>query len=128
AAPSCTPFLVTPAHPSYSSGHSGLSGASAAVLAAYFGSDAIPFSFSSDSLPGVTRSYVSFSQALQECSDSRVYAGIHWRFDVAVGQATGLEVGNYIVTHRLLPASRGHGEGGDDGTAVLAAPSAVTLG
>ena len=32
----------------------------AAVLADFFGTDAIPFSFSSDSLPGVTRSYPSF--------------------------------------------------------------------
>src|SRR5204863_9601076 len=95
AGPAWASFLITPAHPSYSSGHSGLSGASAAVLAAFFGSDAVPFSFSSDSLPGVTRSYASFSAAVQECSDSRIYAGIHWRFDVAVGQAMVNEVAHY---------------------------------
>jgi hypothetical protein len=106
------PFLVTPAHPSYSSGHSGVSGASAAVLAAFFGSDAIPFTFSTDSLPGVTRSFTSFSATAQECSDSRVYAGIHWRFDVQTGQAIGNGVGDYVVTHFLLPASE---EGDDDG-------------
>src|SRR5205807_458306 len=36
-----TPFLVTPNHPSYNSGHSGVSSGAAAVLAAFFGSDAI---------------------------------------------------------------------------------------
>jgi membrane-associated phospholipid phosphatase len=112
-----TPFLVTPAHPSYNSGHSGISAASAAVLAAFFGSDAVPFSLSSDSLPGVTRSYASFSAAVQEVSDSRVYAGIHWRFDVQAGQLMGNEVGDYIVTHFLLPASRSDDEGGDAATA-----------
>src|SRR5207253_6469464 len=61
ADPNWTPFLVTPAHPSYNSGHSGISGAAAAVLAAFFGTDAVSFSLSSDSLPGVTRSYASFS-------------------------------------------------------------------
>jgi hypothetical protein len=82
ADPNWTPFLVTPNHPSYCSGHSGVSSGAATVLAAFFGTDNISFSLSSDSLPGVTRSYTSFSQAAQEASDSRVYAGIHWRFDV----------------------------------------------
>jgi membrane-associated phospholipid phosphatase len=125
ADPAWTPFLVTPAHPSYNSGHSGISGAAAAVLAAFFGTDAIPFSFSSDSLPGVTRSYASFSAAAQEVSDSRVYAGIHWRFDVQAGQVMGNEVGDYIVTHFLLPASRSGDEGGDGGDlAVASGPAA----
>src|SRR5205814_911203 len=54
-----TPYLVTPNHPSYISGHSGVSSGAAAVLAAFFGTDAISFSLSSDSLPGATRSYTS---------------------------------------------------------------------
>jgi membrane-associated phospholipid phosphatase len=120
ADPAWTPFLATPAHPSYNSGHSGVSAASAAVLAAFFGTDAIPFSFSSDSLPGVTRSYASFSAAVQEVSDSRVYAGIHWRFDVQAGQAMGYEVSDYIVTHFLLPASRADDQGGNGGDAAVA--------
>ncbi len=122
ADPAWTPFLGTPNHPSYNSGHSGVSGAAAAVLAAFFGTDAIPFSFSSDSLPGVTRSFAGFSAALQECSDSRVYAGIHWRFDVAAGQATGGQVGAYVVSHCLLPAAPS--DDGDDaaGTRLTAAP------
>jgi membrane-associated phospholipid phosphatase len=121
--PAWTPFLVTPAHPSYISGHSGVSGASAAVLAAFFGSDAIPFSLSSDSLPGVTRSFASFSATAQECSDSRVYAGIHWRFDVAAGQAVGGEVGTYVASHFLLPASGSDDEGGDRSVAAAVASS-----
>jgi membrane-associated phospholipid phosphatase len=103
ADPAWTSFLGTPAFPSYVSGHSGHSGAAAAVLAAFFGTDAVPFSLSTDSLPGVTRSFASFSAAAQEVSDSRVYAGIHWRFDVTAGEALGYEVGNYVVSHCLLP-------------------------
>jgi hypothetical protein len=130
ADPAWTPFLVTPAHPSYSSGHSGVSGASAAVLAAFFGTDAIPFSFSSDSLPGVTRSFTSFSATAQECSDSRVYAGIHWRFDVQAGQTIGNEVGSYDVSHILLPASKSDDEGGDGGreAAVAFVPAGAAAG
>jgi hypothetical protein len=131
--PAWAPFLGTPAHPSYSSGHSGVSGASAAVLAAYFGGDAIPFTFSSDSLPGVTRSFASFSATAQECSDSRVFAGIHWRFDVQAGQALGYEAGDYVVTHFLLPAPRpdddgGEGDGGQSDLAAVAPPSGAASG
>ncbi len=107
-----TPLLVTPNHPSYISGHSGHSASAAAVLAAFFGTDAIGFSLSTDSLPGVTRTYASFSAAAHEVSDARVYAGIHWRFDVQAGEALGFEVGKYVVSHRLLPASEMEDEGG----------------
>ena len=71
-----TSFLGTPPFPSYVSGHSGHSAAAAAVLAAYFKTDDVAFTLSTDSLPGVTRSYESFSQAVHEVSDSRVFAGI----------------------------------------------------
>jgi hypothetical protein len=119
--PAWTSYLGTPAFPSYVSGHSGHSAAAAAVLASFFGSDAASFSLSTDSLPGVTRSFASFSAAAQEVSDSRVYAGIHWRFDVVAGETLGYEVGNYIVGHLLLPASRSKDQDGDDGgTATVA--------
>jgi membrane-associated phospholipid phosphatase len=127
ADPAWTPFLATPAHPSYNSGHSGISGASAAVLAAFFGTDAVPFSLSSDGLPGVTRSFASFSQAAQEVSNSRIYAGIHWRFDVQTGQALGYEVGDYVASHFLLPVSKGD-RGPGDAAAVSSTPGAGQLG
>jgi hypothetical protein len=119
--PAWASFLITPAHPSYNSGHSGLSGAAAAVLADFFGTDAVPFSFSSDSLPGVTRSYASFSAAMQEAGDSRVYAGIHFRFDCVAAQVIGRSVGDYVMDHFLLP--RGHG--GDHLRAMAPAPVPV---
>src|SRR5262249_12904527 len=111
-----------PAHPSYNSGHSGISAASAAVLASFFGSDAVPFSLSSDGLPGVTRSYASFSAAVQEVSDSRVYAGIHWRIDVQARRGMGSGVGDYLVPHVLRPAPRCDDRGG--AAAVASGPAA----
>jgi hypothetical protein len=113
---------VTPNHPSYISGHSGHSAAAAAVLAAFFDTDTIGFSLTTDSLPGgVTHSFDSFSDAVREVSDARVYAGIHWRFDVAAGEALGSEVGNYVVSHCLLPRDDDHG----DGQLRAAAPAPV---
>src|SRR5262249_35915336 len=117
-----TPLLVTPNHPSYISGHSGHSAAAAAVLAAFFGTDTIGFSLTTDSLRGgVTPSFDSFSDAVREVSDARVYAGIHWRFDVAAGEALGYEVGKYVVSHCLLPRHDDHG----DGQLRAAAPAPV---
>jgi membrane-associated phospholipid phosphatase len=122
ADPTWTSFKGTPPFPSYVSGHSGHSAAAAAVLAAYFGTDDVAFTLSTDSLPGMTRSYESFSQAVHEVSDSRVFAGIHWRFDVTAGEDLGYQVGNYVATHSLRPV-RPHGH---DGPAGPAAGGAVT--
>ena len=86
------PLIETPNHPSYSSGHSITGAAGARVLARYFGSDAISFSLASDSLPGVVRGFSSFSAAAQENADSRVYGGIHFRFDNEAGLNAGKQV------------------------------------
>src|SRR5262249_36658518 len=78
ADPNWKPLLVTPRHPEYVSAHLIFSSASAGVLAAYFGDDTT-FSLESVSLPGVSRTYNSFSSALDEITLARIYAGIHFR-------------------------------------------------
>jgi membrane-associated phospholipid phosphatase len=93
--PDWTPLLETPAHPSYLSGHSSFSGAAAAVMTAWFGNR--KFTFSSASLPGVTRNFTSFQQAAEEAATSRVYGGIHFAFDNADGLATGRAVGSWTM-------------------------------
>src|SRR5947209_8619064 len=54
-------YLVTPPFPDYVSGHSTFSGAASTVLAMFYGTDYISFTTGSDFLPGVTRSFASFS-------------------------------------------------------------------
>jgi membrane-associated phospholipid phosphatase len=101
AVPGWTPLLETPNHPSYISGHSGFSGAAAAVLTERFGTRG--FSFLSASLPGVTRTFVSFQQAAEEAAASRMYGGIHFPFDNADGLIVGRAVGAWTLAafHRL---------------------------
>src|SRR2546428_2918724 len=89
-----TPLLVTPAHPEYPSGHSTASGAAGAVLADYFG-DETSLTFDSDVMIGVTRSFTSFSAALDEIKDARIFGGIHFRSACDDGQATGMKVANF---------------------------------
>jgi len=91
-----TPLISTPAHPSYTSGHSCVSAAAAGILAHEFG-EHTRFTIESDQMPGVVRSFTTFNAALEEVKDARVFAGIHWRFDCERGQAIGAAVANYIL-------------------------------
>lgn len=95
-----TPLIVTPNHPEYPSGHSSASGASAAVLAAFFGDDTA-FSVTSELTPGVTRYFTSFSAAVDEIRDARVFGGIHFRSACLDGQAMGRKVADYVLEHSL---------------------------
>jgi hypothetical protein len=95
-------FITTPNHPSYSSGHSTVSGASGAVLAALFG-DNITFTLSTEGFVVPDRTFTSFSQASQEAADSRLYAGIHWRYDNEDGLALGRALGKYVFDTQLRP-------------------------
>ena len=48
------------------------------VLADFYGTDAMDFTLDSNQLPGVSRSYHSFSAAAAEVGMSRIYLGIDW--------------------------------------------------
>ena len=96
------PLFATPPHPEYPSGHSTVSGAAAVVLATFFGENK-HFTVDNDLLIGVTRSYHSFTQALNEVKNARIYAGIHFRFACDDGQVIGDQVGHYVLEHALLP-------------------------
>lgn len=95
-----SPLFTTPAHPSYTSGHSCASAAGAAVLADEFG-ERTHFTMESDQMLGVTRSFHSFSAALEEVKNARVFAGIHFRFDCEEGQALGEAVAHYVLDNKF---------------------------
>jgi PAP2 superfamily protein len=100
ADPGWLPLIVTPAHPEYPSGHSSASGASAEVLAAFFG-DNTEFSVTSELTPGVTRYFSSFSAAVDEVRDARVFGGIHFRSACVDGQNMGRQVANYVLANSV---------------------------
>jgi membrane-associated phospholipid phosphatase len=95
------PYIETPPFPSYTSGHSTISSAAAEVMTAFFG-DALSFTDTSLLEFGIkSREIKSFRQAAQEASISRLYGGIHYRFDLDSGNAAGARVGQ-LVTRRLF--------------------------
>jgi membrane-associated phospholipid phosphatase len=101
--PNWMSLFATPNHPSYPSAHSTLSTSCATVLALFFGTDAINFDLSWEGLPGVTRSFDSFSAAAHEAGQARIWAGIHWSTDITAGEGLGLSVGAYIAQNFLQP-------------------------
>ena len=105
ADPAWLSLIATPPFPSYSSGHSTFSGSSARLLAHFFGTGAIAFSTVSDGLPGVTRSFTSFSQAAEEAGQSRIYGGIHWQFDNQAGLASGRALADHVFFNFLTPTA-----------------------
>ncbi len=96
------PAEPTPPVQDYPSTHSALGNAAAAVLADVFG-DITAFSFSSPSaIPGSgARSFTSFTAAANENADSRVMAGLHFRFACVSGQQLGRDIGEWTVTNHL---------------------------
>jgi len=69
-----------PNHPSYPSNHASVTGASMAVLAHFFHRDA-------DYLNGLA----------DEAGISRIYGGIHYRFDMDAGLTLGRQVARYAI-------------------------------
>jgi hypothetical protein len=106
ADPSWTPLLPTPPFPEYTSGHSSFSAAAAVVLASFYGRDRLAFEVESDDLPGVRRSYRSFSEAALESGISRIYGGIHFPSANVHGLSIGAAVGTYTAWNQLRPLER----------------------
>jgi hypothetical protein len=105
----------TPPFPAYPSGHAGFGGAFFETIRRFYGTDNIGFTFVSDEFNGVTRdhngnvrpymprSFSTLSQAEEENGQSRIYLGIHWRFDKTRGIAQGKKVADYVFNHAFLP-------------------------
>jgi hypothetical protein len=105
----------TPPFPAYTSGHATFGAAMFRVLENFYGTDKIPFEFMSDELNGITtdsrgvvrprvvRKFKRLSDAAWENAESRIYLGIHWRFDATAGVGHGVEVADHVFDNVLRP-------------------------
>jgi hypothetical protein len=87
----------TPPDPSYPGAHAVISGAAAVVLIDFFRTDRIDLTVTSEALASVERTFDSFSAAAEEASLSRVFAGVHFRFDETAGQRLGAQVARFVL-------------------------------
>jgi len=88
--------------PSYPGAHSAISTAAAWVLRNYLHNE-ISLDVTSESLPGITRHFNSFSEAAIEAGLSRIYAGQHFRFDHEAGEFLGNRVAHAVMSSVLRP-------------------------
>jgi membrane-associated phospholipid phosphatase len=94
--PTWSPLAVTAADPSYPGAHSTISAAGAAVLSAFVG-NRDDIQVSSPALPGVVRTFGSYSGVANEAGLSRIYAGQHTRVDHEAGVDLGHDVAQFVL-------------------------------
>jgi PAP2 superfamily len=100
ADPNWVPLANTANDPSYPGAHATFSQAAATALQDFFGTDVFSFSLTNPSV-GISRDFTSFSQAADEASASRIFAGQHFRYDEDAGQALGAQVGDFVLDNAL---------------------------
>jgi len=104
----------TAADPSYPGAHATISAGGAFVLNTFFGRKPFHLNVTSEVLPGVTRSFDSFTAVEKEASVSRVYAGQHFRSDEDAGERLGRAVADFVVDNFLTRVSGRDGRDRDD--------------
>jgi membrane-associated phospholipid phosphatase len=83
--------------PSYPGAHAVISAAGASLLTSFFGTDRVEFRVTSEVMPGVERSFTSLSDAAQEATLSRIFAGVHFRFDLTAGRQLGEQIATFVT-------------------------------
>ena len=100
-------LLVNPPYPDHPSGHNCVSSSIVATLQDFFGTDQMSFGTTSTAtatIPAITRSFTSFSQAIKEIRQARVWSGLHFMSADAQGANLGRKVARYRQEHYFQPA------------------------
>jgi hypothetical protein len=105
-----TPLISAP-YPEYTSGHLGLDSSHTGVLEMFFddapaGGYQITSSFVNPGGPA-TRTFASFSQAVDEIVEARIWAGLHFRTADVQAVLLGTNVTNYAAANYFEPVGKG---------------------
>jgi hypothetical protein len=92
------PLVNTPCHPEYPAGHPSLNGAAATVLLSHF-ADRQTFTLTTGQS---NRTYTSIARARADGNDARVWGGMHYPSTVAVSDAVGEAIANYVNLNAML--------------------------
>ncbi len=100
----------TPPFPEYISAHAAACAASFGVLDATFEGN-VSFTMETTTAPPdmPTRTFASFRAAAEECADSRVRLGWHFRYSTDAGLTLGRRVARYTLNHALKSLRGGDG-------------------
>ena len=89
------PPLGAPPYPDHPSGATAYASASMNALAAFFGTDEMPFFATSSRFPGEQRAFTRFSDLTSEVLEARIWAGIHFRTADVQAADLGREIVRY---------------------------------
>lgn len=109
ADPTWLPLLTTPPYPSYAGNMATIGASAARALQLAFGTNDIPVTAiwrQSGGLAEVSHQFDGFWQAAEEQTDSRIYGGIHYRFDHAAGHQVGKSVAEFVFANFMTPRPR----------------------
>jgi PAP2 superfamily len=101
-------LAMTPNHPEYPSGHGCMTGATAASIERYFGTDKLPIVVESHVFrDGIhVHTFASTRDLLAEVFDARICAGFHYKRSLEDGAALGTRVTERIFQHYFRPLDR----------------------
>ena len=99
------PLIITPAYPAYAGNMAGVGAAAATALARAFGTNDMPVAATWHLSDGgdITHDFDGFWQAAEEQAMSRIYGGIHYRFDQVAGQQVGRSVAEFVFANFMRP-------------------------
>jgi hypothetical protein len=95
--------LITAPYPEHPSGHLSLDSAHLRVLEQFFGTDEISYDVTSSQFEGETRHFERFSQALDEITEARIWAGLHYRTADMQAKILGGKVVDYMEQNYFQP-------------------------
>ena len=104
--PTWLPLLPTPPYPSYAGNMATIGASAARALQLAFGTNDMPVTATwrqSAGQPDVSHDFPGFWEAAQELADSRIYGGIHYRFDHVAGQQIGRSVAEFVAANVMGP-------------------------
>jgi hypothetical protein len=107
ADPTWTPLLRVN-HPEYPSGHGFWSTAVTDTVAAFFGTNKVPWTLvvSRAAVPQVVqaeRTHGNLNALMREVVDARVWAGLHWRHSMQHGAQVGRKVAAFVTKRFFKP-------------------------
>ena len=95
ADPDWMPLIPTPMHPEYTCGHCMTGAAARAIASAIFGSKEFAFDITQN---GLTRHFQSFEDFATQESNSRLFAGVHFRYSIRAGEDEGRQVAHLVLS------------------------------
>ena len=97
------PEMMTPPWPEYPSAHAAVGASGATILSAILGTSKYSFTMPSTTALEAqpNRSYKDLMKASDDCADSRIMNGFHFRFATEEGKIQGKKVAEFVLSNIL---------------------------